>query len=119
MTRPAHPLGFKTEKLTLAQLIALDDALQTASNVLSGLQEQPRFGNVAGEILDDFRTNIGFEQETIRDIASKLPVVSTNDRDIKFALLARMWVDQSESPSTTIRELARIMADVEWKGGAK
>ena len=129
MTRPAHPLGFVTKNLPFKQLSALVDALTTVVDVVSGLQEQPRFGgendayNKAGGILEDLRNNIGCEIDDIREEVHQRPVQTREDRDYKFDLLLGRFMGGGDHPATAVAELATIAAAMDWelstKAGAK
>lgn len=117
-----HPLGFKTDDLSICQLYALNDALRTVFDVLSGLQEQPRFTtkrgkvdesyNEAGLVLDDFCDALALEIEGIEKIVEGKPALTQEEYDRKFYLLAQGYVGGTERPGSVIAELARIASSM-------
>ena len=122
MTAIKHPLGFKTDDLSICQLYALNDALRTVFDVVSGLQEQPRFYvergkvdesyNEAGLILDDFCDALGIEIAAIEAIVEGKPVLTREEYDRKFYLLAQGYVGGTERPDRVIADLSRIASSM-------
>jgi len=116
MTRPVHPLGFKTAGLPFNQLAALVECLETVGDVLSGLQEQPRFGgdgepcgyNEAGEMLETLRNNIGCEVDDIRAEVDDRPVADTTEAQFKFGILIGRYTGGCDDPMSAVSELALL-----------
>ncbi|ESZ53268.1 hypothetical protein X731_00805 [Mesorhizobium sp. L2C054A000] len=123
MSRPAHPLGFKTDHLSLKQLSALVETLTTVAQVLSGLQEQPRFNgpddgqpyNEAGEILEFLRNNIGCEIDDIREAVLQRPVSTRDEGELKFGIIVGQYDGGTDSPASVLAELAKIAGDIDWQ----
>ncbi|MFU0504034.1 hypothetical protein [Pseudaminobacter sp. NGMCC 1.201702] len=117
-----HPLGFKTDGLSICQLYALNDAFRTVFDVLSGLQEQPRFTtehgevdetyNKAGIVLDDFCDALAGEIAAIEKIVETKPALTPADYDRKFYLLAQGYLGGTERPEGVIGELSRIASSM-------
>ncbi|MET3521478.1 hypothetical protein [Mesorhizobium abyssinicae] len=119
VSRPVHPLGLKTKTLPFSQLGALVDTLQTVHDVLSGLQEQPRFSadgtepyNEAGVILECLRNNIGCEIDDIRDEVAQRRVSSEDEGENKFGILIGRYTGGCDAPSAAVSDLAQIAAEI-------
>lgn len=115
-------LHFDLSGMSLKELAHLADALDTVSNVLSGLQEQPRFWDTpsdfytkAGQSLEDARVAVGFEFDAIQAHAAKMVPEDDDAAGYKFAILAASYSGLSESPAEVVRQLANIAADIEWE----
>lgn len=120
MSRPAHPLGFKTEGLPLTQLRALADALTTMSNVASGLQEWGLFSDgsgytEAGRMVEDLRCKIGCELDDIREEVAARKVTTRDEADAKFDIIlaANYWGE--EERAAIVARLAKASADLDWQ----
>ncbi|RWI60274.1 MAG: hypothetical protein EOQ93_03155 [Mesorhizobium sp.] len=119
LKRPLHPLGFKTDGLPFRQLAALVEAMTTVSQVLSGLQEQPRFSaegsepyNQAGDILETLRNNIGCEIDDMCDEAAQRHVSSEDEGEYKFGILIGRYTGGCDKPGAAVSELAAIAAGI-------
>lgn len=121
---------FDTDNLPLQELSAFVDALTTVSSVLSGLQEQPRFSTsdhytATGGYLEAVRGAIGFEIDSAREAARQRTVTTEDEAGHKFDILIGEKLLGGERPSTTLADLASIVAELDWqiyvaaqKGGA-
>lgn len=115
-------LNFDLSTLSLNQMAHLVDALNSASDVLSGLQEQPRFWdseanfyNAAGQYLEDARVALGFEIDAIVKHAATITPSNDDEAGFKFFLVGWFYHGMSESPGQVVKHLARIAADIEWE----
>ncbi len=122
MSRPIHPLGFKTDDMPLDQLVHLIEALTTIESVTSGLVGTGQFyrdGNYtsAGETLEHFRCHIGCEIDDIREAAKRRRVTSREEAEHKFDILLSEKTFGADTPSATVAELARLVADMDFELG--
>ena len=109
-------LSIDTGRLSLEEMAALASALTTLSDVLSGQLSQPRFydsathrNNAAGDVLEDIAEGIGFAIEDLRNAARSRRPQSDDERDQKFALLARELTDGLRSPEDAIDGMRAIV----------
>lgn len=121
ISRPVHPLGFKTKDLPFRQLAALVDALETVGAVLGGLREQPRFSGVnlitapyneAGVMLEDLHDQINGEIDDIRREVEKRPAITTDEAQSKFGVLIGEFTGGCDDPAFALAQLAKIVADM-------
>ncbi|MDG4889291.1 hypothetical protein [Mesorhizobium sp. WSM4887] len=124
--RPVHPLGFETKNLPIEQLAALVDALQTVSDVLGALREQPRFAgdstyNQAGRLLEDLHDQINCEIDDVWGEVEGRSVATVDEAEWKFGILVRQYSSGCDNPANAIAEMAKLAAEMDWqvrKGGA-
>jgi hypothetical protein len=120
MNTPLHPLGFKTEILSLEQMRNLIDALTTISHVTAGLQETGLFSapagySEAGYMLEGLRCLIDGEIDTMRDIAKERLAPTRDDADAKFDIEIQRLLWAGERPATIVAKLATLSADLDWR----
>lgn len=120
MSRPVHPLGFKTEGLPLTQLRALADVLTTMSNVAIGMQEWGLFSDgsgytEAGRMVEDLRCMIGGELNDIRDEVAARKITTREEADAKFDIILASHLWCGEERASIIAKLAKESADLDWQ----
>jgi hypothetical protein len=116
-TTVKHPLGFKSDDLSINELFGLADVLGIFAEMVGAFREQPRFSeygngdggyNEVGWLLDDFRDRIVGEIRAIRRIAEARPALTQKDYDRKFYLLAHGYLSGTDRPGFVISEFSRI-----------
>jgi hypothetical protein len=113
-------LNFATDDMSLRDQKHLIEALTTVSDVLSGLQEQSRFGspggyNNAGGFLERLRVWVGFEIDHMREVAAKRSVPNRDDAEEKFEILLADCVGNGECPASVVAKLATLVSEMDWE----